>query len=86
MTIFSNIQINNIQKDNNNDKYNDDKYIDGMIYIYNNFDNLMMDDKFKNFITNSESILHKYHKLFNTNDRKEVIAKYVMLSIQIFLS
>jgi len=96
MTIFSNIQTNNIQTNNIqkdyidhkyiDDKYIDDKYIDGMSYIYNNFDNLMMDDKFKNFITNSESILHKYHKLFNTNDRREVIAKYVMLSIQIFLS
>ena len=91
MTIFSNIQTNNIQTNNiqtNNIQkdYIDDKYIDGMSYIYNNFDKLMMDDKFKNFITNSESILHKYHKLFNTNDRREVIAKYVMLSIQIFLS
>jgi len=64
----------------------DNKYINGINYIYNNFDKLMQDDNFRNFIVNSESILHKYHKLFNTNDRKEVIAKYVILSIQLYLS
>ena len=63
---------------------NDSKYIESFDYIYNNFDNLMMNDLFKKFIINSESILHKYHKIFDTNDRKEVIAKYVILSIHLF--
>lgn len=72
------------------DKYimntTDDKYINGIRYIYSNFDKLMMDDKFKQFVIDSESLLHKYHKLFNTDDRKEVIAKYVILSIQLLIS
>jgi hypothetical protein len=64
---------------------NDDKYITGYYYIYNNLDTLMVNPLFKSFILNSETLLHKYHKIFNTNDRKEVIAKYVLLSLSIFL-
>ncbi len=87
MTIFTDIQKeNNINIDDKFDDNIDDKYVNGLRYIYNNFDKLMMDDKFKHFIIYSEPLLHKYHTLFNTDDRKEVIAKYVMLSIQLLLS
>lgn len=62
----------------------DPKYIIGYEYVYNNCDLLMNNNNFKTFIINSEKILHKYHKIFNTNDRKEVIAKYIMLCFMIF--
>ena len=83
MTIFTDIQTNNNYHIDDNI---DNKYINGIKYIYNNFDKLMTDNKFKQFVIDSEPLLHKYHKLFNTDDRKEVIAKYVILSIQLLLS
>lgn len=65
------------------DKYIYDKYIKGIKYVYDNIDILMQNITFKNFIDNSETILKRYHQIFNTDDRNEVIAKYFMLTLYI---
>ena len=62
------------------------KYIENIDYIYNNIDKFMENESFKNYIDNSEHIIQKYHEIFNTNDRNEVIAKYTMLTIYLLLN
>ena len=57
------------------------KYIDNIDYVYNNLDTFMQNDSFKNYIDNSENLIQKYHQIFNTDDRNEVIAKYTMLTV-----
>ena len=59
----------------------ENKYIDNINYIYNNLDKFMQNESFKNYIDNSEHLIQKYHQIFNTDDRKEVIAKYTMLTL-----
>jgi hypothetical protein len=64
----------------------DKKYIENIDYIYNNIDKFMENESFKNYIDNSEHIIQKYHEIFNTNDRNEVIAKYTMLTLYLLLN
>ena len=59
----------------------ENKYIDNINYIYNNLDKFMQNESFKNYIDNSEHLIQKYHQIFNTDDRNEVIAKYIMLTV-----
>jgi len=59
----------------------ENKYIDNIDYVYNNLDTFMQNDSFKNYIDNSENLIQKYHQIFNTDDRNEVIAKYTMLTV-----
>ena len=67
---------------NENNNIND-KYNNGIKYVYDNIDKFMQNTSFKNYIDNSENILDRYHKIFNTDDRNEVIAKYIILTLYI---
>jgi len=63
------------------DNNDEQKYIDNIKYIYDNIDMFMQNESFKNYINNSEHLIEKYHQIFNTDDRNEVIAKFTMLTL-----
>jgi len=63
------------------DNNDEQKYIDNIKYIYDNIDMFMQNESFKNYINNSEHLIKRYHQIFNTDDRNEVIAKFIMLTL-----
>jgi len=71
---------------NNINNNNEQKYIDNIEYIYDNIDKFMQNESFKNYIDNSDQLIKKYHHIFNTDDRNEVIAKFTMLTLYLLLN
>ena len=61
----------------------DSIYINNIEYVYNNIDKFLAIPEINKYIEESKDMIDKYHIIFNTDDRNEVIAKYILLSLYI---
>jgi hypothetical protein len=57
------------------------KYLDISDHIFNNYDTLVLNEKFKNYIDNSTSLINKYKKIWPELEYKRIISNIISLNL-----
>ena len=57
------------------------KYLDISDHIFNNYDTLILNQQFQNYITNSTNIINKYIKIWPELEYKRIISNIIALNL-----